>query len=60
MLQNEYIDINDFDPDYNGFYKHIVKGVDAPSSGYDKWLVSMFDNSGTGMIIWQNQPPTYF
>ena len=60
MKQNEYLDNNEFDPGYNGFWRHQVKGGDSPSMGYDHWVCSTFDDSGACRIKWGNQPPTYF
>jgi len=53
-------DKNDFDPNYNGFYKHVVKGPESPHSGYDEWLNSLFEDGGTTQLLWRNSPPTYF
>lgn len=53
-------DKNDFDPNYNGFYKHVVKGPESPHSGYDEWLNSLFEDGGTTQLLWRNSPPIYF
>jgi hypothetical protein len=50
-------DFNEFPIWINDFEQKEPNNPDAPATGYRHWAKTCFNDSGTSIIMWQNQPP---